>query len=75
MLLWEIAEENLPFHNEKDILEIRNLIVQKNIRPSFSSSVPNEWIRISYQGIEKLILFLFVCFKKIFLIKIKIIFK
>ena len=51
MLLWEIAEEKLPFHNEKDILVIRNVVVQEKIRPSFSNGVPNEWVKISYQGI------------------------
>ncbi|RIA96766.1 kinase-like domain-containing protein [Glomus cerebriforme] len=52
MLLWEIAEEKLPFHNEKDILEIRNLVVQQKIRPSFSINVPAEWVEISYQALQ-----------------------
>ena len=56
MLLWEIAEEKLPFHNERDILVIRNLVVQEKIRPSFNSNVPPEWIKISYQGIKFLLI-------------------
>ncbi|RIA96769.1 kinase-like domain-containing protein [Glomus cerebriforme] len=53
MLLWEIAEEKLPFNNEKDILEIRNLVVQQKIRPSFSNNnVPAEWVKISYQALQ-----------------------
>jgi hypothetical protein len=59
MLLWEIAEENLPFHHEKDILEIRNLIVQKN-RPTFSSNVPHEWVDISSRGIINLFPYLLI---------------
>jgi hypothetical protein len=52
MLLWEIAEEKLPFYNERDILVIRNLVVQEKIRPSFNNNAPPEWIKISYQGIS-----------------------
>lgn len=65
MLLWEIAEEKLPFHNEKDILEIRNLVVQKMVRPVFNNSVPHEWVKISHKGIERFITnlsFLFISF-------------
>ncbi|CAB5376326.1 unnamed protein product [Rhizophagus irregularis] len=52
MLLWEIAEEKLPFHNEKDILEIRNLVVQKMVRPVFNNSVPHEWVKISHKALQ-----------------------
>ncbi len=55
MLLWEIAEEKLPFHNERDILKIRNLVVKEKVRPTFSSTVPSEWVKISHQGIKNFI--------------------
>ncbi|KAF0475613.1 kinase-like protein [Gigaspora margarita] len=52
MLLWEIAEEKIPFENERDILEIRNLILIKKVRPSFSIGVPIEYSKISYQSMQ-----------------------
>lgn len=53
MVLWEIAEGKLPFQKENDIVQIRNLIVDQKFRPSFSLGVPNEWVKIAYQGIYK----------------------
>ncbi|CAI2164338.1 13209_t:CDS:2 [Funneliformis geosporum] len=52
MLLWEIAEEKIPFSNERDILKIRNLIVKENVRPSFSNTIPPEWVKITYQALH-----------------------
>ena len=51
MVLWEIAEGKLPFQRENDIVQIRNLVVNQKYRPSFSLGVPNEWVKIAYQGI------------------------
>ncbi|CAJ0766214.1 24509_t:CDS:2 [Entrophospora sp. SA101] len=48
MLLWEIAEEKIPFQNEMDILKIVNNVIDK-IRPSFSLGVPIEWSKLVYQ--------------------------
>nr|CAG8573675.1 4112_t:CDS:2 [Entrophospora candida] len=48
MLLWEIAEEKIPFQNETDILKIVNNVIDK-IRPSFSLGVPIEWSKLVYQ--------------------------
>jgi hypothetical protein len=52
MLLWEIAEENIPFKNETDILTIVNNVIEQKIRPSFSLGVPIEWSKLVYQGKE-----------------------
>ncbi|CAG8471266.1 10392_t:CDS:2 [Cetraspora pellucida] len=52
MLLWEIAEEKIPFENERDILEIRNLILIQKVRPSFTIGVPTEYSKISYQSMQ-----------------------
>ncbi|CAG8502454.1 3212_t:CDS:2 [Scutellospora calospora] len=52
MLLWEIAEEKIPFENEKDILKIRNLILEQKVRPSFSIGVPSEYSKTSYQSMQ-----------------------
>jgi serine/threonine protein kinase len=50
MVLWEIAEERLPFQSENDIVQIRDLVVNQKHRPSFSLGVPSEWIKIANQG-------------------------
>ncbi|CAG8640099.1 2362_t:CDS:2 [Funneliformis caledonium] len=30
----------------------RNLIVQENIRPSFSNTIPPEWVKVTYQALQ-----------------------
>ncbi|CAG8716822.1 17216_t:CDS:2, partial [Acaulospora morrowiae] len=52
MLLWEIAEEKLPFQEYNDIIQIYNLVVKQRIRPTFSLGVPLEWSRIAHQAMQ-----------------------
>ncbi|CAG8511754.1 389_t:CDS:2, partial [Acaulospora colombiana] len=41
-----------PFPDERDILEIRKKILELKIRPSFSANVPPEWSKTSYQAMQ-----------------------
>ncbi|CAG8479512.1 7739_t:CDS:2 [Diversispora eburnea] len=41
-LLWEIAEQKIPFSNEKDFQTIRDRIIKSNFEP-LSSEVPEIW--------------------------------
>ncbi|CAG8438913.1 5151_t:CDS:2 [Acaulospora morrowiae] len=52
ILLWEIAEEKPPFQEERDLLEIRKKVLELKIRPSFSTDVPQEWSKTSYQAMQ-----------------------
>ncbi|CAG8447062.1 2406_t:CDS:2 [Diversispora eburnea] len=52
MLLWEIAEGRIPFEDERDLIVICDMIVKQMMRPSFSSDVPPEWQKISYQAMQ-----------------------
>ncbi|CAG8678679.1 3772_t:CDS:2, partial [Acaulospora colombiana] len=52
MLLWEISEGQIPFAEEQDLLVIRKLVVEQKRRPPFSSNVPPEWSKISYQAMH-----------------------
>ncbi|CAG8593011.1 2074_t:CDS:2, partial [Acaulospora morrowiae] len=52
MLLWEIAEGQIPFAEEMDLLVIRDFVVKQKKRPVFSNNVPPEWSKISYQAMQ-----------------------
>ncbi|CAG8497009.1 36583_t:CDS:2 [Gigaspora margarita] len=43
MLLWEIAEEKMPYEKENNLKKLYEIISVKKIREGFSSDVPSEW--------------------------------
>ena len=62
MLLWEIAEEKIPYENCKDIVTITNIVRNKH-RESFSenSEIPEDFRKLAEQGtFKKSIFFLLI---------------
>jgi len=51
MLLWEIAESKIPYHNITNIAKIKDLVAIQNIREKFSNEdVPKEWKKLVEKG-------------------------
>ncbi|CAG8442384.1 15467_t:CDS:2 [Dentiscutata heterogama] len=46
MLLWEIAEEKMPYEKEDNIKKLADIIVKKKVREGFVTEVPPEWKKI-----------------------------
>ncbi|CAG8781509.1 4174_t:CDS:2, partial [Acaulospora morrowiae] len=51
MLLWEIAEEKLPFFNVENT-EIKNKILENPISLSFERGVPEKWKKLVFKAID-----------------------
>ncbi|KAG9300640.1 hypothetical protein G9A89_023438 [Geosiphon pyriformis] len=51
ILLWEIAEEQIPYNEKTDIVEIRETVLNSKSLP-FSLNVPLDWQKISLEAIH-----------------------
>jgi hypothetical protein len=62
ILLWEIAEEKIPYEKYSDILKITDLVVKQKYREPFSlgSDLPKKYQEIAKEGFIKI--YLCICF-------------
>jgi len=52
MLLWEIAEEKLPYSDVEDIIKVRELACDKYYREPLSPNTPAQYQSIVIQGVN-----------------------
>jgi len=53
ILLWEIAEQKIPYENLSDILQITDLVAKQKYREPFSlgSGLPKKYQEIAIEGL------------------------
>jgi len=60
MLLWEIAEEKLPYSDVEDIIKVRELACDKYYREPLSPNTPSQYQGIVIQGLKPRLNYIFL---------------